>query len=110
MRVIDYFRQGLRLGAERIAFIDGDLHVTWGETATRVERIASALAACGLGVGSRIAVYSPNDVLAFTAILATFRLGAIWSPLNARNSAEANQHNADRRLQRSRKMFGDRMT
>jgi acyl-CoA synthetase (AMP-forming)/AMP-acid ligase II len=31
-------------------------------------------------------------VLAFTAILATFRLGAIWSPLNARNSAEANRH------------------
>jgi len=92
VRLIDYFRQGLRRDPGRTAFIDGETRVTWAETEARVEAIASALAASDLWAGCRIAVYSPNDAMAFTVILGAFRLGAVWAPTNARNSAVANQH------------------
>ena len=91
MRLIDYFRQGLRKGPDRTAFIDGERSISWAETEAQVEALASAMAACGLAAGSRIAVFSPNDATAFSVILAGFRLGAIWAPMNARNSLAANQ-------------------
>ena len=92
MRVIDYFRQGLRHGPDRAAFVEGERVVTWGEAAETVERMAGALAAAGLSASSRIGVYSPNDAMAFSAILASFRLGSVWAPINARNTLEANRH------------------
>lgn len=92
MRIIDYFNQGLRRGPGLPAFIEGDRVVTWGEAAGNVERLAGALAAAGLSATSRVGVYSPNDAMAFTAILASFRLGAVWAPINARNTLESNRH------------------
>lgn len=92
MRLIDYFRQGLRRDPERAAFIDGDRTISWRETNDLVERLASAMAATGLKPGSPIGVFSPNDMMAFMAILGAFRLGALWIPINARNSQAANQH------------------
>jgi acyl-CoA synthetase (AMP-forming)/AMP-acid ligase II len=92
MRVFDYFQQGCQRGLERTAFIDGDLALTWGQTREMAERLASAFVAAGLDASSRIGVYSPNDAMAFTAILAVFRLGATWTPINARNAPDANRH------------------
>jgi hypothetical protein len=37
-----------------------------------------------------VAVYSPNDARAFIAMLAIFRSGRIWVPLNARNTVDDN--------------------
>jgi acyl-CoA synthetase (AMP-forming)/AMP-acid ligase II len=42
-----------------------------------------------LGTG-KVAVYSPNDAQAFIAMLAIFRAGRIWVPLNARNTVDDN--------------------
>ncbi|MDR3511939.1 MAG: AMP-binding protein [Caulobacteraceae bacterium] len=92
MRVIDYFKRGLRHGPARAAFADETGVVSWAEADARVEALASALAAAGLKAGDRIGVFSPNDPAAFVAILAAFRLGAVWTPINARNSEAANRH------------------
>lgn len=44
-----------------------------------VERIAAALAADGVGPGDRVAGFLPNTLEAVVAMLATARLGAVWS-------------------------------
>lgn len=92
MRLVDYFRRGARRNPSRPAFIDGDRVVTWAQSEAQVEAIAAAMAASGLRAGDRVGVFSPNDATAFIVILGAFRLGAVWTPMNARNSGEANQH------------------
>ena len=92
MRIIDYFRQGAQCDPQGIAFVDDAGSLSWAEAQLRVEELAAALAGAGLAAGDKIGVYSPNDRLAFIAILAAFRLGAVWVPINARNSKTANEH------------------
>jgi len=92
MRVIDYFRQGARRDPERAAFVDETGGVSWAQLERRVEALAGALADAGLAAGDKIGIYSPNDRMAFAAILAAFRLGAVWVPINARNNKVANDH------------------
>jgi acyl-CoA synthetase (AMP-forming)/AMP-acid ligase II len=92
MRLVDYVRRGLRRDPGRAALVDGTRVVSWGELGQRMEALASAMALAGLSAGDRIAVYSPNDADAFVAILAGVRLGAVWVPVNARNSLVANEH------------------
>lgn len=92
MRLIDQFRRGLRRDPERPALVHGERRLTWRETAMQVDRIADAMAAAGLGAGSRIALFSPNGIDAFLAVLGIFRLGGVWVPVNARNAREANRH------------------
>jgi acyl-CoA synthetase (AMP-forming)/AMP-acid ligase II len=92
MRLIDYFRQGLRHDPDRAALVQGDRTLSWRETDALVERIASAMADAGLSIGTPIGVFSPNDMTAFAAILGIFRLGGVWIPINARNATVANRH------------------
>jgi acyl-CoA synthetase (AMP-forming)/AMP-acid ligase II len=92
MRMIDYFEQGFRRRTDAPAFVLDDETVSWEAARDRVEKIASALVAEGITTGMQVGVYSPNNIDAFLAILAIFRVGAVWVPINARNSDEANRH------------------
>lgn len=92
MRLIDYFRQAARRDPQALAWVGAQGSLSWGQAQRRVERVAAALAAMGLAAGDRIGVYSPNDEQAFIAIVAAFRLGAVWVPVNARNLQPANEH------------------
>lgn len=92
MRLVDLFAKGLERGKEHIAFIEGDCTYTWGEMDELSRQVSAALIGKGLPEHARVAVYSPNNTLAFVAILAIFRAGAIWVPVNARNTVEANEH------------------
>lgn len=92
MRLIDHFRQGLRRDPDRAALVQGERSLSWREADALVERIAAAMAQAGLGAGTPIGVFSPNDMTAFAAILGVFRLGGTWIPINARNAAAANRH------------------
>jgi len=69
---------------------DGDAIVFWGEERVRrrlswaelralVSRLASALAAVGVGPGDRVAAYLPNLPEAVAGMLAAASLGAVWS-------------------------------
>lgn len=92
MRLIDQFRRGLRRDPKRPALIQGERSLSWHKTNEKVEEIAAAMVAAGLGAESRIAVFSPNDIDAFLAILSIFRVGGAWVPVNARNARAANRH------------------
>lgn len=63
--------------------------LTYGEVQQQTRTIAAALHA-SVSEAGKVAVYSPNDARAFIAMLAIFRSGRIWVPLNARNTVEDN--------------------
>jgi acyl-CoA synthetase (AMP-forming)/AMP-acid ligase II len=92
VRLLDQIEQAWRRAPDRVAFVDGDERYTWRD----VERLSAGYARAwlGRGVGARshVAVLSPNDALAFAAVIAVIRLGAVWVPVNYRNAPEANQH------------------
>ncbi|MBE7426307.1 MAG: acyl--CoA ligase [Ideonella sp.] len=85
MRVIDFFDRGCELDPSALAFImpDGS-SASYGALRDASSGVAAAMAAEG-GAPPHVAVYSPNDWRAFLPILAAFRAGAVWVPINARN-------------------------
>lgn len=91
MRLIDYFDMGAASDPAKTAFVQPDgTCLTYAEVEQQSRRIAAALHASGLAEAGKVAVYSPNDARAFIAMLAIFRSGRIWVPLNARNTVEDN--------------------
>jgi citrate synthase len=62
---------------DRIALEDSSRRFTYGELATRTRRLAGAMAARGVGRGTRIAVLSENRSEWLELFLAAARLGAI---------------------------------
>lgn len=70
------------------ALIRGDKTWTWQELNARVDGIAHALAARGIGKGDRVLVHSRNCNQMFESMFACFKLGAIWVPTNFRLTPE----------------------
>lgn len=92
VRLVDYFHKGMERDPDRAAFVDEEQTVTFRETDHLTERIAAGLHALGLADGVRVAVFSPNDAMAFVALLGAVRGGGVWLPVNVRNPAEVNAH------------------
>jgi fatty-acyl-CoA synthase len=68
--------------ASRLAIITGDERWTYGELSERVDRLARALAALGVGKGSRVGLLMENgpDWIAFA--FAATGLGAVFIPIS----------------------------
>ncbi|MFA7584768.1 MAG: AMP-binding protein [Novosphingobium sp.] len=66
------------------AIIDGQRTISYAELDQRVERLAVALDARGIGPGDRVAALLVNGLPLVELYLATARLGAILLPLNWR--------------------------
>lgn len=90
MRAIDYFDRGASLHPKREAFVHGQRAVTYEEAQAFTHKVALALKRHGAGVGTKVAVYSPNSIDAFLVVLGALRAGAIWVPINVRNGLEEN--------------------
>jgi acyl-CoA synthetase (AMP-forming)/AMP-acid ligase II len=90
MNIIDFFDRGASLDPERPFLVIGDRIKTYRQSQQASRQIASAFSACGLGAGSRVAIYSPNDDVAFECLFGLFRAGCAWVPINARNSVQEN--------------------
>lgn len=91
MRLIDFFDSTAARTPERAAFIqpDGET-ISYAAASQRTFALAAGIEALGIGELSRCAVYSPNDARAFIMMLAIFRAGRVWVPLNARNTIDDN--------------------
>jgi 2,3-dihydroxybenzoate-AMP ligase len=61
----------------RVALVDGDQRVTYGELRTATERLAARLRGLGLRRQDRVVVQLPNGAPFVTLVLALWRLGAI---------------------------------
>lgn len=66
---------------ERVALVDGERRVTYGELAARVERAAGGLHALGVGRGDVVSFQLPNWLEAAVVHHATLRLGAVSNPV-----------------------------
>ena len=73
-----------RIASDRPALVGPRGPVSYGELAQRVDRLAGALAAAGVGPGDRVAQLGVNSVEVLETFFAVWRLGAIAMPLNHR--------------------------
>lgn len=93
MRIIDFFDRGASLGHDRTCLIDvaaGEQR-TYGETYRASHQIANGLLAAGVQPEmTKVAVYSYNASRAVECVLGILRSGAVWTPINYRNSIADN--------------------
>lgn len=69
---------------ERMAIAMGDRELTWAELDDRTSRLAQGLRGLGVGLGDRVAALVPNCIEFCETVLACFKLGATFVPLNYR--------------------------
>ena len=84
----DVIERNSQLHRDRLAFIADGQHISHGEYALRVERLAGGLARIGLAAGDRVAVLAQNCLAYIDLYGAAARLGLILVPVNWRLSAE----------------------
>ena len=65
-------------------FIRGDEVHSWRAISQRVDSVAAALRARGVGKGDKLLVHSRNNLPLFESAWIAFRLGAVWVPTNVR--------------------------
>ena len=73
-----------RRQGDRIALVDGGLEWTYRELADFVDRIATFLAADGVGRGTVVGLLGTNSAGYVATVLALYALGAVALPLNFR--------------------------
>ena len=73
----------------RPSVIHGERRYTWAETYARCRRLASALAARGVGRGDTVAIMSPNAPPIFECHFAIAMVGGVLNALNFRLDAAA---------------------
>ncbi len=73
---------------ERVAVIHGARRFTWRETRARCRRLASALAARGVGAGDTVAILAFNIPEMYEAHFGVPMTGAVLNALNTRLDAE----------------------
>jgi fatty-acyl-CoA synthase len=88
MNLAQFLRQTAKRRAGEIALVWGERRWTWAELDRRVDAMAVALAARGIGKGDRVLVQSKNCNQMFESMFACFRLGAVWVPTNFRLTAD----------------------
>ncbi|TXN64234.1 AMP-binding protein [Methylobacterium sp. WL18] len=76
-------RAAASVGA-RVAVIDGDRRLTYGELYARCRRLASGLAGRGIGHLDTVTILAPNVPEMIEAHFAVPMLGAVLNPLNTR--------------------------
>jgi len=91
VRIIDFFDRGALIARNRACTIDYEtgLTRTFEEVQRASHQVANGLLAAGAEPEvTKIAVYSPNCGRALEAVLGVLRSGAVWAPVNARNSIQ----------------------
>jgi fatty-acyl-CoA synthase len=72
---------------DKIAVVDGEMRYSYLEFRQRVHRLASALRKLGVAPGDKVAVLSPNTVMALEPHFAVPLMGAVLVMLNTRLQA-----------------------
>ena len=72
---------------DRCSVIHGERRYSWAQTYARCRRLASALAARGIGVGDTVAIMAPNVPEIYEAHFGVPMIGAVLNALNTRLDA-----------------------
>ena len=95
MAIIDFFDRGWDMNGQAIAYIQGERSFTFDEVGQRSCQIANTLLGLGLPKETKGAVWSGNDVAAWTCTLGLWRANMTWIPVNPRNAADDNRYLLD---------------
>jgi len=92
MRIIDFLEcsPGYSNGDAKFIDLDNDLWLTYEEVFNVSQHISAQVGDKGVKRQDVVATYAPNSVAAYCCIFAISQLGALWLPLNVRNTLEAN--------------------
>ena len=85
---LGFLTRAVRLCPERTAVIHGNRRFSYRDFHGRCVRLASALAARGIGPGDTVALLAPNSPAVLEAHYAVPMLGAVLSPINTRGCAD----------------------
>ncbi len=86
---LTFLERAASLYPERTAIIHGQVRRSWGDTFTRVRRLASALAKRGIAKGDTVALLAANTPELFEAHFGVPLAGAVLNAINTRLDAEA---------------------
>lgn len=78
--------------ATRLAMVDGRNRLTYGDMADRVQALATAFRALGLGEGDRLLWLGGDSFRLLECLLAAARLGGVVCPVTGRRSAAELRH------------------
>lgn len=84
----DIARENRRSWPLATAVVDGDVRLTYEELDERVDRLANCLVAGGVSPGDRILWLGHNSFRILECLLAAARTGAVFCPVNWRQSVE----------------------
>jgi acyl-CoA synthetase (AMP-forming)/AMP-acid ligase II len=86
MNLSNLVEQQARCRGEHLALVWRGEQWTWSQFDARIDAMAAALTARGIGKGHRVLVHSGNCNQLFESMFACFRVGAVWVPTNWRNT------------------------
>ncbi len=86
---LTFLERAASVWPDRTAVIHGPVRRTWGETASRCRRLASALIKLRLGKGDTVAVMAANTPELFEAHFGVPLMGGVLNAINTRLDAEA---------------------
>ncbi|WP_158742684.1 acyl-CoA synthetase [Acidisphaera sp. L21] len=86
MNLSHFLRQAARRQPNDVAIVWGEATWTWQDFDRRVDAMAAALAARGIGKGDRVLVQSTNCNQLLESMFVCFRIGAVWVPANFRQT------------------------
>ncbi len=90
MPLTDYLDKGASLGRDAPCLVTDAVTLTYGDVVDHSHAVARALAHAGVAAGDKVGILSGNDPVAFATVFGVARRGAVWCPINPRNSAAEN--------------------
>ncbi len=91
MRLVGYLDKGASLGGDAPCLTTDGAALSYAQVQAFSYRVGRALADAGIRPGDTVAILSGNDPVAFSCVFAISRAGAVWCPINPRNSASENR-------------------
>ncbi|MBU1359008.1 MAG: long-chain-fatty-acid--CoA ligase [Gammaproteobacteria bacterium] len=85
MTIAEWIRRCAQRMPDKLAYIDGERRITFGQFNDRVNRQANGLAQAGIARGDRVAVLMNNHVECVEAVAAAAKGGYVHVPVNFRS-------------------------
>ena len=84
---LDYLAENAERHADKIAYMQGEKSITWGEYISVVDRLALGLLDMGINRDDRVAIYLPDWIEVHLAIDALTKIGAVTVAVNINQRA-----------------------
>ena len=88
MDLVRMFDYAVERNPNEIAIVEGNNHYSYKEVKTMVNHVAASLYRLGIKKGDRIAILLRNRMEAIVLFWATQKVGAVFSPINIKQSTE----------------------